>query len=67
MAKKRSLTDDAKKLKEKSRMSVKENENPEGDARVRSLRKRLKRAQRKIRMIKQRTEGSKSKKTGSES
>ncbi|MCA9475549.1 MAG: hypothetical protein KC563_07040, partial [Nitrospira sp.] len=65
MAKKRSLTDDAKKLKEKSRMSVKENENPEGDARVRSLRKRLKRAQRKIRMIKQRTEGSKSKKTGS--
>ncbi|MCA9479982.1 MAG: hypothetical protein R3B83_08910 [Nitrospirales bacterium] len=67
MAKKRSLTDDAKKLKEKSRMSVKENENPEGDARVRSLRKRLKRAQRKIRMIKQRTEGSKSKKTGSDS
>lgn len=67
MAKKRSLTDDAKKLKEKSRMSVKENENPEGDARVRSLRKRLKRAQRKIRMMKRRTEGPKSTKTGSES
>jgi len=66
MAKKRSLKDDATTLKEKFLISKKEIENPEGDARVRSLRKRLKRAQRKLRMIKRRAEGPKAKKSGSE-
>lgn len=66
MAKKRSLKDDATTLKEKARTAVKGVENPEGDAKVRSLRKRLKRAQRKLRVIKQRTEGPKSQKAGSE-
>ena len=66
MAKKRSLQDDATTLKEKARASVKDTENPEGDARIRSLRKRLKRTQRKLRMITRRAEGPKAKKAGSE-
>ena len=66
MSKKRSLKDDATTLKEKSRTLIKGSENPEGDPKVRSLRKRLKRAQRKLRMIKRRTEGPKNKKAGTE-
>lgn len=64
MAKKRSLKDDAGMLKEKVRTSVQGCDNPEGDSRIRSLHKRLKRAQRKLRAMARRTEGPKSKKAG---
>ena len=64
MAKKRSLKDDAAMLKKKVGTAVQGCDNPEGDSRVRSLRKRLKRAQRRLRTIAKRAEGPKSKKAG---
>ncbi|MDR4494011.1 MAG: hypothetical protein AB7P17_04535 [Nitrospirales bacterium] len=66
MAKKRSLTDDAATLKEKIRTSAQESVNPGGQHKIRSLRKRLKRAQRKLRITRQRAEGPKNKKSGTE-
>lgn len=66
MARKRSLQDDVTTLKEKVRTSIGKSENPEGDGRIRSLRKRLKRGLRKLRMIKRQTEGPKAAKAGEE-
>lgn len=66
MAKKRSLQDDVTTLKNKVRTSMGESENPEGDDRIRSMRKRLKRGLRKLRIIKQRAEGPKARKTGAQ-
>ncbi|MER3422839.1 MAG: hypothetical protein C4293_06010 [Nitrospiraceae bacterium] len=47
MAKKTPLETDIARLKEKVRTKAASTDNPEGDASLRSLRKRLKRAQRK--------------------
>jgi hypothetical protein len=69
MAKKRSLTDDVATLKKKIRTSVTSDdggEKPHGDANIRSMRKRLKRGLRKLRMVKRRAEGPKAKKAGAE-
>jgi hypothetical protein len=49
MAKKPSLETDLSRLKEKVRTRIAATENPEGDPKLRSLHKRLKRAQRKQR------------------
>ena len=54
MAKRRSLQEDTVALKTKVKERSAKSENPEGDSAIRSLRKRLKRAQRKIRSAKQR-------------
>ncbi len=54
MAQKRSLQEDTAALKTKLKESSSNNENAEGSLNVRALRKRLKRAQRKIRMAKKR-------------
>ena len=54
MAKRRSLQDDMIALKTKVKASLAKSENPKGDSAIRSLRKRLKRTQRKIRLAKQR-------------
>jgi hypothetical protein len=54
MAKRRSLQDDTVALKTKVKESSAKSENPEGNPTIRSLRKRLKRTQRKIRIAKQR-------------
>jgi hypothetical protein len=54
MAKRRSLQEDASTLKAKVRKSLASNENPEGDSATRSLRKRLRRVQRKVRTVKRR-------------
>lgn len=54
MAKRRSLQEDTVALRTKVKESSAKSENPEGDPAIRSLRKRLKRAQRKIRAAKQR-------------
>ena len=54
MAKRRSLQEDTVALSTKVKESSAKSENPEGNAAIRSLRKRLKRAQRKIRTAKQR-------------
>ena len=54
MAKRRSLQEDTVALSTKVKESSAKNENLEGNAAIRSLRKRLKRAQRKIRTAKQR-------------
>ncbi len=67
MASKRALKDDASSLKEKIRTSMANVENPKGDANVRTLRKRLKRAQRKLRAIKRQTEKRNPQKSGSPS
>ena len=48
MAKRRSLQEDTVALKTKVKESSAKSENPEGDPAIRSLKKRLKRAQRKI-------------------
>ena len=52
MAKRRSLQEDTVALKTKVRESSAKSENPEGNPAIRSLRKRLKRAQRKVRAAK---------------
>ncbi|MGV7228859.1 MAG: hypothetical protein ACQ9IQ_09410 [Nitrospirales bacterium] len=54
MAKRRSLQEDTVALSTKVKESSAKSENLEGNAAIRSLRKRLKRAQRKIRTAKQR-------------
>ena len=54
MAKRRSLQEDTVSLKTKVRESSAKSENPEGNPAIRSLRKRLKRTQRKVRAAKQR-------------
>ncbi|GJL57894.1 MAG: hypothetical protein NPIRA03_07510 [Nitrospirales bacterium] len=61
MAKRRSLQEDAKSLKAKVTKSLADSDNPEGDSTIRSLRKRLRRVQRKVRTAKQREEHRKSK------
>ncbi len=66
MAKKRSLTDDVATLKQKIRNFNDGGEKADGDANIRSMRKRLKRGLRKLRMIKRRGEGPKVKKAGAE-
>jgi hypothetical protein len=54
MAKRRSLQEDTVALSTKVKEASAKSENPEGNAAIRSLRKRLKRTQRKIRLAKQR-------------
>jgi len=54
MAKRRSLQEDTVALKTKVRESSAKSEDPEGNPAIRSLRKRLKRTQRKVRATKQR-------------
>jgi len=54
MAKRRSLQEDTVALSTKVKEASAKSENPEGNAAIRSLRKRLKRTQRKIRAAKQR-------------
>ena len=53
MAKRRSLQEDTVALSTKVKEASAKSENPEGNAAIRALRKRLKRAQRKIRTAKQ--------------
>lgn len=66
MAKRRSLQEDATSLKTKATKSLAGNDNPEGDSTIRSLRKRLRRVQRKVRTAKRREEQRKSKKVVAE-
>jgi hypothetical protein len=54
MAKRRSLQEDTVALKTKVQESSVQSDNPEGNTAIRSLRKRLKRTQRKIRSAKRR-------------
>jgi len=54
MAKRRSLQEDTVALKAKVKEGSQKSENPEGCPTIRSLRKRLKRTQRKVRIAKQR-------------
>jgi hypothetical protein len=54
MAKRRSLQEDTVALKTKVKESSANSENPEGNPAIRSLRKRLKRTQRKVRIGKKR-------------
>ena len=54
MAKNRSLQEDMAALKAKVQKSSGQGENPEGNPAIRSLRKRLKRTQRKIQSAKKR-------------
>ena len=54
MAKRRSLQEDTVALKTKVKESSAKSENHEGNPAIRSLRKRLKRTQRKVRSAKQR-------------
>jgi hypothetical protein len=54
MAKRRSLQEDTVALSTKVKESSAKSKNPEGNAAIRSLRKRLKRTQRKIRIGKKR-------------
>ena len=54
MAKRRSLQEDTVALKTKVKETSAKSENPEGNPAIRSLRKRLKRTQRKVRMSKKR-------------
>ena len=63
MAKSRSLTEDKEALHKKVRERQAKSENPEGDAAIRTLRKRLKRAQRKLRGIKLKEQPTASKKS----
>ena len=63
MAKRRSLQEDAVALNTKVKESTAKSENPEGRPAIRSLRKRLKRTQRKIRAAKQREAARTAKKT----
>jgi hypothetical protein len=66
MAKRRSLQEDATTLKTKVKKSKTAHDNPEGDSAIRSLRKRLRRVQRKVRTAKRREEQRKSKKAAAE-
>ncbi len=66
MAKRRSLQEDATSLKTKVTKSLAGSDNPEGDSTIRSLRKRLRRVQRKVRTAKRREEQLKSKKVVAE-
>ena len=66
MAKRRSLQEDATTLKTKVMKSLTAHDNPEGDSTIRSLRKRLRRVQRKVRTAKRREEQRKSKKAVAE-
>ena len=54
MAKRRSLQEDMVALKTKVKENCAKDENPEGNPAIRSLRKRLKRSQRKSRIAKKR-------------
>ncbi len=54
MSKRRSLQEDTVALKSKVNESSAKSENPEGNSSIRSLRKRLKRVQRKILIAKKR-------------
>lgn len=54
MAKRRSLQEDTVALKTKVRESSAKSEDPEGNPAIRSLRKRLKRTQRKVQAAKHR-------------
>ena len=54
MTKRRSLQEDTVSLKTKVRESSAKSETPEGNPAIRSLRKRLKRTQRKVRAAKHR-------------
>lgn len=66
MTKRRSLQEDAASLKTKVTKSLANNDNPEGDSKIRSLKKRLRRVQRKVRTAKRREEQRKSKKVVAE-
>jgi hypothetical protein len=66
MAKRQSLQEDATTLKTKVKKSLTSSDNPEGDSAIRSLRKRLRRVQRKVRTAKRREEQRKSKKAVTE-
>ena len=66
MVKRRSLQDDTVALKTKVKESSAKSENPEGNPTIRSLRKRLKRTQRKIRIAKQREAARTAKKADAE-
>ena len=66
MAKRRSLQEDSAALKTKVKESSGKTENPEDNSAVRSLRKRLKRSQRKIRIAKKREADRKAKTTKTE-
>ena len=63
MAKTRSLTEDKEALHKKVCERRAKSDNPEGDEAIRSLRKRLKRAQRKLLGIKLREQQAASKKS----
>ena len=66
MAKRRSLQEDTVALSTKVKESSAKSENPEGNAAIRSLRKRLKRTQRKIRIGKKREAARTAKKADAE-
>lgn len=66
MAKRRSLQEDTVALKTKVKETSAKSENPEGHPAFRSLRKRLKRTQRKVRMSKKREAGQTAKKADTE-
>jgi len=66
MAKQRSLQEDTAALKTKVKEGSANSENPGGDPAIRSLRKRLKRAQRKVRSAKKREAARASKKAEAE-
>jgi hypothetical protein len=64
MAKKSALEDDLVRLKKKVHVARAGSENPEGDAAIRALHKRLKRAQRKRRSLAVRKKHAMGKKAG---
>ncbi len=66
MSKRRSLQEDTVALKSKVNESSAKSENPEGNSSIRSLRKRLKRVQRKILIAKKREASRVAKKTAAE-
>ena len=66
MAKRRSLQEDTVALKIKVKESSAKSENPEGNPTIRSLRKRLKRTQRKVRIGKKREAARTAKKADAE-
>ncbi len=66
MAKRRTIEEDVTALKTKVKEGRAKSENPEGNADMRALRKRLKRAQRKIRLAKREEERRKGKEAPAE-
>jgi hypothetical protein len=66
MGKQRSLQEDTTSLKDKVRKSLASNDNPEGNATIRSLKKRLRRVQRKVRIARRQEEQRKPKKVAAE-